>query len=97
MKFADLYRAVEAAGAKPAAFEFLRETVIENLSWLEEVVVWRLTHKPPTGEARFTLFDDLLAKVDEMNPLPAKRGPYKKTKNKLENSGEVAASAKNSN
>jgi hypothetical protein len=58
MKFADLYRAVEAAGAKPAAFEFLRATVIANLPWLEEVVVWRLTHKPPTNEARFTLFDD---------------------------------------
>lgn len=58
MIFADLYKSVEAAGAKPAAFEFLRQSVVANLSWLEEVVVWRLTHKPPTGEARFTLFDD---------------------------------------
>jgi hypothetical protein len=58
VNFADLYRAVEAAGARPAAFEFLRDSVIEGIGWLEEVVIWRLTHSPPTREARYTLFDD---------------------------------------
>lgn len=58
MEFADLYNTVEAAGAKPAAFEFLRERVIAELAWLEEVIVWRLVHNPATGEARYTLFDD---------------------------------------
>lgn len=55
----------------------------------------------PAMEAKLTdriwSFDDLIAKVDEMNPLPAKRGPYKKTKNKLENSGEAVADAQISN
>jgi IS1 family transposase len=55
----------------------------------------------PAMEAKLTdrvwSFDDLIAKVDEMNPLPAKRGPYKKTKNKLENSSEAVAGAQISN
>jgi IS1 family transposase len=55
----------------------------------------------PAMEAKLTdrvwSFDDLIAKVDEMNPLPAKRGPYKKTKNKLENFGEVSGNGENSN
>lgn len=55
----------------------------------------------PAMEAKLTdrmwSFDDLIAKVDEMNPLPAKRGPYKKTKNKLENSADAVAKAGNSN
>lgn len=58
MNFADLYRAVVTEGAKPAPFEFLRAQVIQGLDWLEEVKIWRLTHKPPTGEARYTVFDD---------------------------------------
>lgn len=58
MDFSDLYRAVEAEGAKPAAFEFLRTRVIAGLDWLEDVHVWRLSHTPATREARYTLFDD---------------------------------------
>lgn len=58
MIFKELYQEVEAAGSKPAAFEFLRAKVVAGVSWLEEVNIWRLTHKPPTGEARYTVFDD---------------------------------------
>jgi IS1 family transposase len=42
-------------------------------------------------------FDDLIGKIDEMNPVPAKRGPYKKKKDKLAISGEAAETARNSN
>lgn len=42
-------------------------------------------------------FDDLIAKIDEMNPAPVKRGPYKKTKNKLEISADAVGTSENSN
>ncbi len=58
MNFKELYQEVEAAGAKPAAFEFLRSKAIDGIDWLEGVNIWRLTHKPPTREARYTVFDD---------------------------------------
>jgi hypothetical protein len=53
-----VFVAVEAQGAQPAAFEFLRKSVIDGIPWLEEVNIWRLNHKPPTREARYTLYDD---------------------------------------
>lgn len=58
MDFKELYQKVESAGPTPADFEFLRTEAIQGLDWLEEVNIWRLTHKPATGEARYTLFDD---------------------------------------
>jgi hypothetical protein len=58
MNFPDLYNLVLAQGAKPAEFEFLRVNVVDGISWLEKVNIWRLAHKPPTREARYTLFDD---------------------------------------
>ena len=65
MNFTDLYNAVEDAGSEPADFEFLRERVMGGVSWLEEVKIWRLTHKPATGEARYTLFDDRTSAYNE--------------------------------
>ena len=42
-------------------------------------------------------FDDLIAKMDEMNPAPAKRGPYKKSKSKIDNSAQPAGTGEISN
>lgn len=65
MNFAELYGAVVTEGAKPASFDFLRGQVVTNINWLEEVKVWRLTHKPPTREARYTVFDDRSSAYNE--------------------------------
>lgn len=41
--------------------------------------------------------DNVIAKIDEMNPAPAKRGPYKKRKSKLDNSAGAVEAVQNSN
>ena len=65
MNFTDLYHTVEAAGVEPAAFECLRAQVLQGIGWLEDVKIWRLTHKPPTREARYSLFDDRTSAYNE--------------------------------
>jgi hypothetical protein len=53
----------------------------------------------PAQEANLTdrvwSFDDLIAKMDEMAPPPAKRGPYKKRTVKLDKSAQSALKAGN--
>lgn len=55
----------------------------------------------PAMEAKLTdriwSFDNLLEKVDEMAPPSAKRGPYKKRRNKIEHSEKTHEAARNSN
>jgi hypothetical protein len=64
--FRDLYRQAEESGLdKPVGFEFLKGAVVAGLAWLEDVHVWRLTHNPPTHQARYMLFDDRSSAYNE--------------------------------
>jgi len=57
--FRDLYFQVAGQNlGKPVGFDLLKDAVVAGLPWLEEVCVWRLTHTPPTRQAKYILFDD---------------------------------------
>jgi hypothetical protein len=57
--FRELYNQVVAQNlGKPVGFDFLQGAVIAGLPWLEEVCIWRLSHNPPTRQAKYMLFDD---------------------------------------
>jgi hypothetical protein len=59
--FRDFYKIVEAEQQKigaPVGFDFLRQTIIDNVPDVQEVHVWRLVYHPARRQAHFMLFDD---------------------------------------
>jgi hypothetical protein len=58
MNFKDLYSIVVSGPHTPVTFEFLRQTIIQNHPDIQDIKVWRLSHKRSTKQAYFTLFDD---------------------------------------
>lgn len=49
---------------EPVGFDFLRDSAVAGIGWLEEVKVYRLSHNPPNRQARYTLFDDRTSPYD---------------------------------
>lgn len=57
--------AAQPGSPQPVAFEYLRELATQDKSLVESLTVWRVTYAPPTGEARFTLFDERESQYDD--------------------------------
>lgn len=71
MNFANFYNiindlvATQGASPQPVDFEYLRGLVTQDDSLVHSLAVWRVTYSPPTGEARFTLFDERESQYDD--------------------------------